>query len=83
MISAMQQTTPSQTGPSGAELNHIALRDERFASGRLGVSVETLRGWRKQGRGPRYRKLGRAVRYSIADLEAFVEAEPAGGGRAA
>jgi hypothetical protein len=83
MISAMQQTAPSQTGSGSSELNHIALRDERFAAGRLGVSVETLRTWRKQDRGPRYRKLGRAVRYSIADLEAFVEAAPAGGGVAA
>lgn len=64
--------------PTVCELT--AFRDERSTAALLGVSVETLRTWRKLNRGPRFRKLGRCVRYRIADLEAFVEASPSGGG---
>jgi predicted DNA-binding transcriptional regulator AlpA len=60
-----------------------AFRDERSTAVYLGISVQTLRTWRQQNRGPRYRKIGgRCVRYSIADLAAFIEAQPAGGGQA-
>lgn len=40
----------------------------------LGLSRQTLEKMRWQGRGPRYRKHGRYVRYHIADLEAWSEA---------
>jgi predicted DNA-binding transcriptional regulator AlpA len=39
------------------------------AAERLGLSVKTLRAWRLQGRGPKYLKLGRAVRYLVQDLD--------------
>jgi hypothetical protein len=38
----------------------------------LNVSVRTLQAWRVRGGGPRFVKLGRAVRYTLADLESFV-----------
>lgn len=38
----------------------------------LGVSVQTLDRWRKAGKGPSSRKLGRSVRYDWADVEAWV-----------
>ena len=60
-----------------------SLRDERYASSYLGLSVQTLRAWRTQGRGPRFRKLGRCVRYRMCDLIVFVESQPSGGGDAA
>lgn len=41
---------------------------------RLGVSRSTLQSWRYSGRGPRYIKLGRLVRYRNADVEAFLNA---------
>ena len=44
---------------------------EYAAAERYQVSVLTLRKWRLTGRGPRFRKFGSAVRYSLADLEAF------------
>jgi predicted DNA-binding transcriptional regulator AlpA len=34
-----------------------------------GISEKTLANWRSQGRGPRYLKIGRLVRYAMADLE--------------
>ena len=45
---------------------------EREVSGLLGLSVATLRARRHRGQGPRFLRLGRAVRYLPADLEAFV-----------
>jgi hypothetical protein len=40
----------------------------------LGVDVRLLENWRSQGRGPRYRKFSKLVRYSLADLRAFADA---------
>ena len=40
----------------------------------LNLEVATLRRWRWSGCGPRFLKLGGAVRYDMADLEAFIEA---------
>ena len=40
----------------------------------LAVEVATLRRWRWAGRGPRFIKIGGAVRYDPADLTAFIEA---------
>ena len=40
----------------------------------LGLSAQTLADWRCRGIGPRFCKLGRAVRYSHRDLLAFAEA---------
>jgi predicted site-specific integrase-resolvase len=38
----------------------------------LGLSVQTLRNWRCQGRGPAYIKKGRMVRYAMQDLVDFM-----------
>jgi predicted DNA-binding transcriptional regulator AlpA len=45
---------------------------EREVADRLGLSVATLRAWRFRGKGPRYLRLGRAVRYLPADIDDFV-----------
>ena len=39
----------------------------------LRLSPQTLRNWRTQCRGPAYSKAGRAIRYTIDDLLAFME----------
>jgi hypothetical protein len=41
----------------------------------LSLSVKTLQNWRIAGRGPRYRKFGDAVRYSINDLQRWADAQ--------
>ncbi|HME73974.1 MAG TPA: helix-turn-helix domain-containing protein [Myxococcota bacterium] len=41
------------------------------AAAHLGLSPRTLERWRVLGTGPVFRRLGRAVRYSLVDLEAF------------
>jgi excisionase family DNA binding protein len=43
------------------------------ASEILGVKPTTLEIWRHQGKGPAYLKIGRAVRYRIADLHDFLD----------
>jgi len=48
------------------------LLDETRAARILGLSVKTLRRWRWAGKGPAFRKIGRAVRYANSDLEAFI-----------
>lgn len=46
------------------------LSDAQVAE-RLGVSLFTVRAWRYRGMGPRFLKMGRAVRYRSQDVEAF------------
>ena len=56
------------------------LVDEHEAAARLGLTVATLRRWRWARRGVPWIKVGAAVRYTPADLAAFIAAgrcEPA------
>ena len=39
----------------------------------LGLSPRTLERYRVTGEGPKFRKIGRWVRYTVADLEAWLE----------
>lgn len=39
----------------------------------LNFEVSTLEQWRWNGRGPRFVKIGRHVRYRLSDLDAFIE----------
>ena len=41
----------------------------------LSLEVATLRRWRWSGRGPRFIKLGGAVRYDPTDVQAFIDAQ--------
>ena len=48
--------------------------DTKAAANYLGgLSKNTLDRWRWSGDGPRFVKLGRAVRYRIEDLDRFIE----------
>jgi excisionase family DNA binding protein len=47
---------------------------EREIAERLGLSVATLRAWRHRGKGPRFLRLGRSVRYLPSDVDDFVRA---------
>jgi len=48
------------------------LLDTRAAAARVGLSAVTLERYRLNGGGPRYAKLGKAVRYRPADLDEWV-----------
>lgn len=50
------------------------LLNEHQTAELLSVSPATLRRWRWAGQGPRFRKIGRTVRYAPEDIDAFVEA---------
>lgn len=54
------------------------LTDEVALAVRLGVSRSTLQTWRYAGRGPRFIKLGRLVRYRNADVDAYLQAHTRG-----
>lgn len=64
----MNASSPSTTSPVDR------LMPEIDAAQFLGLSVRTLQQWRVTGGGPRFTKLGRAVRYAPGDLRAFVQA---------
>jgi|GEM_PF-2869379 len=51
---------------------HKALR-EKEAAAYLGLSVKTLQAWRFYCKGPKYLKVGRAVRYPVEYLDQFKE----------
>ena len=41
----------------------------------LGLALSTLAKLRLSGRGPAYLKLGRRIRYRVADLETFMQSK--------
>lgn len=49
------------------------LLTERQVANRLEVSPRTLQNWRRYGEGPRFVKLGAAVRYVEGDLDAWID----------
>jgi predicted DNA-binding transcriptional regulator AlpA len=55
------------------------LLDERDVARWIRVSVATLRYWRGEGKGPRYRKVGQLVRYAPSDVQDWLNSRPAGG----
>jgi predicted DNA-binding transcriptional regulator AlpA len=57
-----------------------SLLDERDVADRLNVSVATVRRWRLFKTGPKFLKIGAAVRYRPEDLAAFLDSLPTGGG---
>ena len=44
------------------------------AAAYLSIQPATLEQWRWNGRGPRFVKIGRSVRYRISDLDEFLNA---------
>jgi excisionase family DNA binding protein len=43
-------------------------------AGMMGVHRSTPKKWRREGRGPRYLKLGKSVRYALTDVQAWLNA---------
>lgn len=71
---------PSEPPAPKLEMPDIGtdLIDEVELAVRLGVSRSTLQSWRYEGRGPRFIKLGRLVRYRNADINAYLKAQTRG-----
>lgn len=55
--------------------------DQQELAEHWGIPVRTLAAWRHQGKGPRYMKLGGAVRYRLEDVEAYEAANLSGASR--
>ena len=53
--------------------NEPEYHKEKAAAERLNLSVFTLRNWRNIGKGPRFCKFGRSVRYPSDELRKYAE----------
>ena len=68
---------PQPHASSDVELNkHLFASENRILTDievaeRLGVSRFTVRSWRLKGVGPRFLKMGRAVRYRSQDVDEY------------
>ena len=58
---------------ANAAADAAGLLHERDAAKFLAISVRTLQAWRVRGGGPRFCKIGRAVRYRPRDLMDWAE----------
>ena len=62
------------TGPEQIGLSHVFLSPDEVAAALPGITKNTLAMWRYEGKGPRYRKLGRIVVYALDEIEEWIEA---------
>lgn len=63
----MSLAYPNVVGAFGA----LETMSTKQAGRLLGLSHRTLEDWRLKGLGPRFLKLGRRVRYRLADIAAY------------
>lgn len=63
------------TKPQASPAPHRRLLTEKEAAPYLALSVRTLQAWRVRGGGPPFVKLGAAVRYDVAALDQWTEAQ--------
>ena len=57
------------------------LLNERDVASITGLSVASIRRWRLLKHGPKYIKIGAAVRYKPEDVSAWLQSRPTGGGK--
>jgi predicted DNA-binding transcriptional regulator AlpA len=64
-----------------APVNHLIepLLSEREVAAIFGLSLTAIRRWRLLKRGPRYIKIGVAVRYRLEDIRGWLATRPSGG----
>lgn len=62
----------TKTREESSSRQSTTVLDTRAAAAFLGVSARTLEGFRVRGGGPRFVKIGGAVRYRLASLEDFL-----------
>ncbi len=64
---------------TSAQIQQLLLTETEAAK-RVGVSISTLRRWRRKRIGPKFFSLGGILRYRIVDLDEFVESRIRRGG---
>jgi excisionase family DNA binding protein len=67
----MQSTCREEVRTAQTVSGDVLLREGDAAS-LLNLSTRTLQDWRVRGGGPKFRKLGRSVRYRLEDVQAYV-----------
>ena len=53
------------------ELQSLRLVDAATAAQLLSVDEKTLANWRSAGRGPRFARLGRMIRYPLVEIQRY------------
>jgi predicted DNA-binding transcriptional regulator AlpA len=71
------QRNPKETGVT-VVMNERYLTEVQVSE-RTCISLATLRRWRLENRGPKFRKFGSLVRYDEEELNRWEEAQPSGG----
>jgi len=61
------------SAPTMEQVKPVTIMTVQQAAEYLGLAVSTLNKWRCHGGGPIFVKMGRAVRYRVEDLNAFIE----------
>jgi predicted DNA-binding transcriptional regulator AlpA len=75
----MNTSQSSERGSAAKECLQSLLKE--FDVARIaGLSVASVRRWRLLRQGPKYLKIGAAVRYRREDVSAWLESRPSGGG---
>lgn len=72
-METLPHTTEQATETPGRMLTPARLSE------RWDIPVATLAGWRYRGKGPAFLRLNGAVRYRLADVEAYEAAQLRGG----
>ncbi|MCL4488882.1 MAG: helix-turn-helix domain-containing protein [Chloroflexi bacterium] len=75
MAAIQNQTQQIAGGSQGIE----RLLSEHDVAAICGLSDAAVRRWRLLKKGPRYIKVGSAVRYRLDDVQAWLETRPSGG----
>ncbi len=47
--------------------------DPKEAAAHMGFKSKTLDNWRSEGKGPKYSRVGRSIRYHVSDLDNFMK----------
>ena len=73
----------SAQSTSAADLSNPLGGGPEWLAERLGVPVATVYQWNSRGIGPKRIRVGKHIRYRVADVEAWIEAHTVPGGTAA
>jgi hypothetical protein len=65
------------------KMSESLLLNEQTVARQLQITVHALRRWRFEGRGPRFIRTGRLVRYRPEDVNTWLRTQPTGGTLAA
>ena len=78
-----KETHPRKDQMATANNTLETLLNEHDVARITGLSVASVRRWRLLRQGPKYLKIGAAVRYKPEDISAWLESRPSGGGHQA